>query len=238
MGSSSETQQPQLPDSIPIDIIESSIAVLYQNWLRRLRWQQLFFQCQDEEENYGKHRRGPWRIHLINFLESTSVRAIALLLLLVDLIFTILDLSSSLLSCNPKRKTENKVFHWGGIVILSLFSAKILALTVALGASFFRRPGLIVDGVVVIGALLLEAFVEMKGAGLIVVVSLWRVVRVVESAFELSDETIEVQIQKIVCQFEALRDENRCLQISIAEKDQKIMELEEAMNQCSTDHIC
>ncbi|KAJ4968201.1 hypothetical protein NE237_014902 [Protea cynaroides] len=230
MGSSN-TQKPQPPISISIDIIESSIQVLLNDWLRRLRWQQLFFRRQ-EKEDYCRHR-APWRIHLANFLESMSVRVLSLLLLLVDLIFTILDISSSLLSCTRKKsKIENKVFHWGGIAILSLLSAKTLALAVALGGSFFKRPGRVVDGVVIIGALLFEAFVEMKGAGLIVVVSLWRVVRVVESAFELSNEAIEVQIEMIVCQFQALRDENRRLQIIIAQKDLRIMELEEAMNQC------
>ena len=55
-------------------------------------------------------------------------------------------------------------------------------------------------------------------------VSFWRVVRVLESAFELSDEAIEAQIEGIVCQFEALREENRRLLESIGEKD-KIIEM-------------
>jgi hypothetical protein len=54
------------------------------------------------------------------------------------------------------------------------------------------------------------------------VVSFRRVVRVVESAFELSDETIEAQIEGIVCQFEALREENIRLLESIGEKDKII----------------
>ncbi|KAE7998252.1 hypothetical protein FH972_002814 [Carpinus fangiana] len=45
-----------------------------------------------------------------------------------------------------------------------------------------------------------------------------------QSPFELSDENIEAQIEGIVCQFEALREENIMLLESIGEKD-KIIEM-------------
>jgi predicted RNase H-like nuclease (RuvC/YqgF family) len=63
------------------------------------------------------------------------------------------------------------------------------------------------------------------------VVSFWRVVRVVESPFELIDETIEAQIEGIVCQFEALREENIRLLESIGEKDKIIEMLQEELDQ-------
>uniref|UniRef100_A0A2N9GZR0 Uncharacterized protein n=1 Tax=Fagus sylvatica TaxID=28930 RepID=A0A2N9GZR0_FAGSY len=107
---------------------------------------------------------------------------------------------------------------------------------VGLGSSFFRRPGYVLDGAVLMGALVLEVFLERKGGGLLVVVSLWRVVRVVESAFELSDEAIEAQIEAIVSQFEALREENRRLLETIAEKDKMIEKLKEEVDQCR--HAC
>ena len=101
------------------------------------------------------------------------------------------------------------------------------------------RLGYVVDAVVLIAALFLEAFLEKKGGGLLVLVSLWRIVRVVESAFELSDEAIEAQIEAIVCQFEALKEQNRRLLETIAEKDviidklQEVIEkLQEEINQC------
>ncbi|KAF8391878.1 hypothetical protein HHK36_022218 [Tetracentron sinense] len=224
---SSQIQQPEPPNSISISI-ESSIEGLLNNWLRRQRWQMLFHSQKQEQGMM----RAPWRTHLANFLESIPVHVLALFLLLLDLIFTVLELSSSLLSCTSKKnKREHLLYHWGGIAILSLLSAKTLALAVALGSSFFRRPGYVVDGIVVIGALILEAFLEGKGAGLLVVASLWRILRVVESAFELSDEAIEAQIEGIVCQFEALRDENRKLEETVEEKDKKIAELQEALDQ-------
>ncbi|KAA8527866.1 hypothetical protein F0562_035265 [Nyssa sinensis] len=200
---------------------------LIKTWNRRQRWQ-LFFSSRKEDH----HKRAPWRIHLASFLDSNPVRVIAILLLIIDLIITVLELSSSLLSCPPKKnKIEEVWYHWVGIAILSLLSAKIVALAVGLGSSFFRRPGYVVDGVVVMGALLLEVFLETKGGGLLVVVSLWRIVRVVESAFELSDETIEALIEGIVCQFEELREENRRLLETIAEKDEIIEKLKQELDQ-------
>lgn len=102
---------------------------------------------------------------------------------------------------------------------------------VALGGLFFRRAGYVVDAVVLVVALLLEVFLEKMGGGLVIVVSLWRVVRVVESAFELSDETIEAQIEGIVCEFQALKDENARLLGIIHDKDAVIHNLQEQLDQ-------
>lgn len=81
------------------------------------------------------------------------------------------------------------------------------------------------DGSVVIGALVLEGFFEKKGGGLVVVVMLWRIIRVLESAFELSDEAIEAQIEVIICQFEAISQENRRLL-------ETVQKLKDDLDQC------
>jgi len=52
----------------------------------------------------------------------------------------------------------------------------------------------------------------------------------VETAFELSDEAIEVQIDGIISQFQALSKENRTLLETLAEKDEVIKMLEEELN--------
>ncbi|XVF84494.1 hypothetical protein PTKIN_Ptkin17bG0041400 [Pterospermum kingtungense] len=219
--------------SISIESVEISVQNLIKNWNKRQRWQQFFNTRSDQDQSLSS--RSPWRNHLAKFLESTQLRIIAISLLILDLILTILELSSTLLSCSPKNKSvvdiEKAWYHWVGISILALLCAKSVALAVGLGGAFFRRPGYVVDGVVVVGALLLEAFLERKGGGLLVIVSLWRVVRVVESAFELSDEAIEAQIEGVVCQFEALRDENSRLSETIARKDQIIETQEKELDQ-------
>ncbi|KAF3457094.1 hypothetical protein FNV43_RR01751 [Rhamnella rubrinervis] len=232
----------QLESSMQINIesqLESSIQILIKSWYARQKWHSLFFffnpKSQQQNRLITGNNRSPWRTQLANFLESTPIHGAAVFLLLLDLIFTTLELSSSLLSCYPNgtKKTEQAWFHWVGISILIILLAKIVALAVGLGiAEFLKRPGYVVDGGVMMGALILEAFLEKKVGGFLVVVSLWRVVRVIESAFELSDEAIEAQIEGIVCQFEALNEENKRLLATIAEKDVVISQLWEDLDRC------
>jgi hypothetical protein len=231
INGSSQIQPPQVAtSSFSIESLEFSVQNLIKSWYRRQRWHLYFFNSSTPQDL----NRAPWRTQLANFLESTSVHLIVIFLLLLDLIFTIHELSSSVLSCpsSERKKIEKFWYHYVGIAILSMLSARLLALAVGLGSSFFRRPGYVVDGAVVMGALVLEAFFERRGGGLLAVVSFWRVVRVVESAFELSDGAIEAQIEWIVCQFEALREENRRLLESIGEKDKIIEKLQEEVDQC------
>ncbi|KAJ6880274.1 voltage-gated hydrogen channel 1 [Populus alba x Populus x berolinensis] len=141
--------------------------------------------------------------------------------------------------CNPKLVLDLSREPWRNHLIkflestpvhvftISLLLLDSVALVVGFGGSFFKRPGYVVDGAVVIGALFLDTFLGKKGGGLLVVVSLWRVARLVESAFELSDEAIEAQIEGIVSQFEALSNENSRLSQTIAEKDSMIEKLQE-----------
>ncbi|KAK9146055.1 hypothetical protein Sjap_005958 [Stephania japonica] len=234
MESSQSHHQKIQNQTISIDDVQSSVDNLLQRWKRRQRWQNFLHRSwQSRLEEHAK-KRAPCRIHLAKFLESTPLHVLTIFLLLVDLAFTIYDLSSSLISCRSKNEREttvSRVFHYVGIAILTFLLAKVLGLVVALGGAFFARPGRVVDAIVVVVALVLELMLKKVGAGLIVVVSLWRVVRVVESAFEVSDEAIEAKIEEIVSQFEVLRSENQILRESIVEKDKLILELEAALDQ-------
>ncbi|CAK8540939.1 unnamed protein product [Lathyrus sativus] len=225
---SSTTNQIQAPTNyFSMQTLDSSIQSLIKSWKRRQRW--LFLVTTSTQQEY-LFNRATWRTQLVNFLESTIIRAISISLLVTDLIITILELSSSLISCKQKVNIiEELCFHWIGIGILSIISMKIIGLLVGLGFSFFKHPGYVVDGVVAIGALIMEVFMERRGGGLLVVVSLWRVIRVVESVFELSDEAIEAQIEGIVCQFELLKNENIRLLEIIHEKDEIIEKLKEEL---------
>lgn len=105
---------------------------------------------------------------------------------------------------------------------MGVLAARTAALLLALGRSFFRRPGRVVDGAVVAVALLLEVLAREEEGGLLVVVSLWRLVRVVESAFELSDETIQGKIERVVSQFEGLKEENKRLEEKVKAMEERI----------------
>ncbi|GLT87743.1 hypothetical protein SLE2022_058080 [Rubroshorea leprosula] len=219
------------PQSPIIQSVEISIQNLTRSCNRRQKWHHFFNPNLLIQDSCS---RASWRKNLANFLESTPIHIAAISLLLLDLTLTVLQLSSSLHSCTPGTTANNKErvwYHWTGISILSLLCAKTVALVLGLGTAFFRRPVYAVDGAVVVIALLLEVFLESRGGGLVVAMSLWRVVRVVESAFELSDEAIEAQIQEIGCQFEALRNENTKLREIITEQDKIIGMLQEQLDQ-------
>ncbi|KAI3706263.1 hypothetical protein L6452_23879 [Arctium lappa] len=217
------------PPSTSITSIQISLQNLIKSCKTRQKWE--FFSGSTKQTSNNKP---PWRTHLTAFLESTPVHVIAIVLLLVDLALVVLELSRTLVSCPKSTRINKNVdvwYHWVGVGILTILATKCVALVVGCGSSFFKRPGLVADGVVLIGALLSEVLMERVGVGLIVVVSLWRVLRVVESAFELSDEAIQVQITTIFCQLELLREENEKLTGIIAEKDTIIEELQEQLDQ-------
>ncbi|XP_065870883.1 uncharacterized protein, partial [Euphorbia lathyris] len=214
-----------------------------QNLEQKAKWKLFLNPAATQEQGFNSNR-AEWRNKLSKFLESSPIRVAAIVLIIVDLILTVLELSSSIISCSSPPENENTTaswwWHWVGIGILSLLCLKAVAEAVGLGGDFFRRPCYVVDGAFVIGALVLEAVLERKGGGLLVVVSLWRVVRVVGTAFELSDEAIQAQIQQIISQFQLLREENTRLLVEIAEKDVLIHNLEEIihnLNPSSSNHV-
>ncbi|KAH0981445.1 hypothetical protein GBA52_008622 [Prunus armeniaca] len=194
------------PNSFSVESTEASIQSLTRTWHRRQHWHRFFWFDNNNSTQFQDLNLAPWRTHLANFLESTPIHVISISLLIVDLILTILELSSSLLtkcnnSPNKNKKTTSEIwYHWVGIAILALLSAKTMAQAVGLGMRTF----------------LLAAS------------------RVVESAFELSDEAIEAQIQSVVCQFEMLKEENRRLAETISEQDKIIEKLQEDLDQYST----
>ncbi|KAG9145629.1 hypothetical protein Leryth_027036 [Lithospermum erythrorhizon] len=207
-----------------IQNVESSVQSLIKTWNKRQKWE-CFFNLRIQVDETAS-----WRDQLTNMLESNLIRIATICLLLVDLVLTSIELTLSLVSCNTEsnnndKRAEEKWFHWVAISILCVLSAKIFALGIGLGRSFFMRPGYVVDGVVVVVALILEVYLVKGCGGLVVVVSLWRIVRVVEAAFEISDETIEAKIANTVSQFEGLKDENMRLQEMIVEKDSVIEQL-------------
>ncbi|XP_076882882.1 uncharacterized protein LOC143531480 [Bidens hawaiensis] len=214
--------QPEPPPTavISTESINVSIQNLIKSCKRRQKWE--FFSGSTKQTSNNKP---PWRNHLTHFLESTLIHIIAIVLLVVDLVMVVLELSRTIVSCptrNRISKTVDVWYHWIGIGILVIFATKSVALVIGCGSSFFKRPGLVADGVVLIGALLSEILMERVGVGLIVVVSLWRVLRVVESVFELSDAAIELQITSILCQFELLQEENERLNKIIEELQEQL----------------
>ncbi|XP_030536506.1 uncharacterized protein LOC115745210 [Rhodamnia argentea] len=238
IAGSSQIVRPQSSVSPTFEAVESSIGGLVRSWSRRRKWRLFFGPGESRGTNTADPSIAAWRTRVGKFLDSNFAHIFSIFLLLADTIITSFELSSSLTNASLKPRTDSREtwYHWVGIAILSLLSAKTFALVVASGRSFFRRPGYVVDGLVAVGALFLEAFLEKKGGGLIAVVSLWRILRVVEGAFELSDEAIEAQVELILNEFESLRQENQRLREAADQMNERIEQLEDDIAQCV--HAC
>ncbi|KAI4344855.1 hypothetical protein L6164_012042 [Bauhinia variegata] len=225
----SETQEKQPPiNSFSIEILDSSIQNLINSWKRRQRWLQYCCTISSQQDL----KRAPWRTHLVNFLESTSVRVFTICLLIVGIFVVILDLSYTTLSCHLKKGEALAVwFHRVAIGILIILSAKSMALLVGLGFSFFLHPGSVMDGTIATTALVLLVFLKIRAVSLVIVVCLWRVIRVVESASGLKNRDVKVQLEGIISQYEALKEENKRLLETIEERNKKIEKLKEEFSQ-------
>ncbi|KAL3691203.1 hypothetical protein R1sor_004854 [Riccia sorocarpa] len=158
--------------------------------------------------------RAPWRKQLGDSLDSTPAHVTIVLLLAVDLLATVIDIlktvhnkTNDLDTCvthveactciSHFEKTESLEFlYWVSISILSILALNVLGLLIAFGTSFFRHPGYVLDFFVVGTALALELFLDSDTVGLLIILTLWRIVRVAHGIFEVTDEAWEKEIEK------------------------------------------
>eukprot|EP00850_Spirogloea_muscicola_P000905 SM000003S11150 [mRNA] locus=s3:1218461:1219498:- [translate_table: standard] len=186
-------------------------------------------------------------------LESKPVHLAIVGLLLVDLCAVVADILQSLhgkaedlhrcvryLADCPGQchghfheRHHSEAAFYISIAVLSVLAANIAALLVAFGAGFFLHPGFVLDLVVVAVALGLEVSLSTDTAGLLAVLTLWRIVRVAHGIFEVTDETFEAELREVgdkVAAAEAMHcDDLNRLQAQQA----RITELENQIKQCS-----
>jgi hypothetical protein len=192
-------------------------------------------------------RRAQWLKNLAEKLDSTPAHVFIVSLLLVDLFATAIDIlktihnkTTDLTSCSALIEDCNCVDHfdksqswefvfWVSISILTVLALNVLLLLVAYGRLFFRHPGYILDAIVIGTALLLEIFLDTDTVGLLVVLTLWRIVRVAHGIFEVTDEAWEKEIdgfEKRLTDAERKHDHDQDL---LREKERQIAELELAV---------
>lgn len=208
------------PTSIQIQNLESSIQHLTRTFKRRQRWNQFY--------NPKKQSNLPWRSTLANLLDSNSAHLITIFLIALDLAVCVIELSAD---CGRSKKQPGHEiwYHWAGVAILGVLGAKSAMQAVALGRGFFRRGGEVVDAAAVVAAIGMEVGLERVGSGMIVVVSLWRVIRVVESSFELGDGEIEGMIQGISGEIQGVKEVNEDLGRDLEEKERLIQGLQDEL---------
>lgn len=236
--------QKKNPSSVPppdFGSLQDSIELIKEEWQKKrkvIRWWQHLLPLQGRQ-------RAQWRKRLGEFLESTPVHIGTLILLLIDLMATAVDLlktlhnksrdlnhcTALLESCQCvsqfERSQSIEFLYWVGIVILSLLLVNVGGLLVSFGFSFFCHPGYVLDLLVLTTALCLEIFLDAQTAGLLVILNLWRIVRVAHGIFEVTDDAMESEIHNIEEQFEALQSKTRDMQELLQQKDQRIAELEQ-----------
>jgi hypothetical protein len=127
-----------------------------------------------------------FRRRIGHFIESRPVERVMLSLLALDVfcvfIETLIDVEV-IPHSHAAVETEH-VFHIASLTILSLFLLEHLTLIFAFGRSYFTHVGYIVDLVVITASLALELLLTTDALGLIIIVRLWRVVRIVHGVFE------------------------------------------------------
>lgn len=236
-----KTNPPPAPRPSDFEGIQDSIELIKEEWQKRrkvIRWWQHLLPVQGRQ-------RAQWRKRLGEFLESTPIHVGTLILLLIDLMATAVDLlktlhnksrdlnhcTALLESCQCvsqfERSQSFEFLYWVGIVILSLLLLNVGGLLVAFGVSFFCHPGYVLDLLVLTTALCLEIFLDAETAGLLVILNLWRIVRVAHGIFEVTDDAMESEVHNIEVQFESLQSKNRDMQELLQQKDQRIAELEQ-----------
>lgn len=174
----------------------------------------------DADQAQGQRRA--WRKALGRMLESTLAHVFIITLLMLDLIATVVDVLHTLHNdshdlslcvalveagqCSSSFDLSEswEFLYWIGIGVLCVLALNLLGLLIAFGLSFFRHPGYVLDLLVVATALCLEIFLDTETAGLLVILNLWRIVRVAHGVFEVTDEAWEKKIQQLEARIQAV----------------------------------
>ncbi|KAG0618770.1 hypothetical protein M758_4G090900 [Ceratodon purpureus] len=235
---------------IPTEVanLKRELANVSATWRRRTHASRLSARRWIQREDHVD-RRAPWRKRIAGVLESTWFHVAVVVLLAVDLTAVAIDIlktihikSADLNDCvalveactscvgHFERREEWKWSYWISIVILGLLLLNVFGLIVAFGRAFFLHPLYVLDLIVVSTALGLEIGLHTDTAGVIIVITLWRIVRVAHGIFEVTDEAWEKDIHRLESQVQVVQSACDKEQELLAEKDRRIAELEAQLN--------
>mmetsp|Transcript_22360 Transcript_22360/g.53645 ORF Transcript_22360/g.53645 Transcript_22360/m.53645 type:complete len:262 (-) Transcript_22360:33-818(-) len=83
-----------------------------------------------------------------------------------------------------------RIIHIISIAILSLFALELLLLMIGLGATFFRSPFYMLDAAIIATSLFFDLSTwNNEGAGLFILLRIWRLVRILHGVLEASTLT-------------------------------------------------
>ncbi|KAL7648111.1 UNVERIFIED_CONTAM: hypothetical protein RMT77_000012 [Armadillidium vulgare] len=126
-----------------------------------------------------------FRDWLLNILHSTKYQIVIVILVVLDTLIVISELFIDLELKGSVSEVPH-ILHGMSISLLSLFVVEIFLKIYAYKSEFFRLKGEVFDAVVVIVALALDSVYlhsqdAITGSGLIIVLRLWRIVRIQNS---------------------------------------------------------
>jgi len=131
-----------------------------------------------------------WRHNLGEFLEGHKLQSFMAILLFMDVFCVVVEL---LISTNIIRNdTESAVraeesLHICSLFILCLFALEICLLIVSFGLSFFKHPWYVLDFIVIFSSLFLDIFLHSDEAELLLILRLWRVVRILHGLYTIRE---------------------------------------------------
>jgi len=139
----------------------------------------------EKDKSHGVHEMGDrakWRIELGEWLEGSRVQGIMAILLLLDVFCVVVELligADIIRNDTAAAHHTEQALHIISLCILSLFAVEVSLLVVSFGKEFFKHPWYILDFVVIFLSIILDASMHSDEAELLLILRLWRVVRII-----------------------------------------------------------
>lgn len=168
--------------------------------------------------------RQSWRHKLGKFLESDFAHWTILALILVDVLATSVDIvltlhtkANDVKECRvlleecsqpmpwEPHSTEHEPLFYTSTGILGILCLNLVLLLLAFGLDFFRHPGYVLDLAIIPTALFLEIFLDSEVLALLVILNLWRLIRVAHGVFTVTDDAIEEEVMHLKRSVEVLQ---------------------------------
>lgn len=129
-------------------------------------------------------------------------------LLLIDVLIVGATLTLEELLKSPNAHHIENTLRWMSVAILSCFVLEIICLLIAFGWHFFTHILHVLDAILVVGSLVMEAVLDLEALGLLIVARFWRVLRVVHGVYmetKQSEDNLRSELQQARQEIDQLR---------------------------------
>lgn len=134
--------------------------------------------------------RSKWRKQLGDFLEWKWTEIFFAILLLLDIIVVVTEIIIADVACRSGHETSESIhhveegLHYTSVSILSILCLDLILTFIAHDIAMFKHFGYVLDAIIIPTALVLELLVS-DIAGILVLLRLWRVIRIMHGAGEI-----------------------------------------------------